>query len=87
MYQRRYFVSESSVYCLLKAHDLITSPAFILMKAADRFAHPTTAFNQGDNCGSFSASSDRTSNRKSNVGFQVGPGYAVPTMTTARPGG
>jgi putative transposase len=26
--QRRYFVSEASVYRLLKAHDLITSPAF-----------------------------------------------------------
>ncbi len=26
-----YFVSESSVYRLLKAHDLITSPAFIVM--------------------------------------------------------
>ena len=44
--QRQYFVSESSVYRLLKAHDLITSPAFILLKAADRFAHPTTAPNQ-----------------------------------------
>ena len=31
----RYFVSEASVYRLLKAHDLITSPAFITMKAAD----------------------------------------------------
>ena len=41
--QQRYFVSESSVYRLLKAHDLITSPAFVLMKAADRFQHPTTA--------------------------------------------
>jgi transposase len=41
-----YFVSESSVYRLLKAHDLITSPAFLLMKAADRFQHPTTAPNQ-----------------------------------------
>ena len=30
-----YFVSEASVYRLLKAHDLITSPAFIVMKAAD----------------------------------------------------
>ena len=33
------FVSESSVYRLLKAHDLITSPAYIVMKAeaeADR---------------------------------------------------
>jgi len=44
--QQRYFVSESSVYRLLKAHDLITSPAFILMKAADSFAHPTSAPNQ-----------------------------------------
>ena len=44
--QRRYFVSEASVYRLLKAHDLITSPAFILMKAADTFAHPTSAPNQ-----------------------------------------
>jgi len=43
--QRRYFVSEASVYRLLKAHDLITSPAFLL-KAADRFANPTTAPNQ-----------------------------------------
>jgi putative transposase len=44
--QRRYFVSEASVYRLLKAHGLITSPAFILLKAADRFAQPTTAINQ-----------------------------------------
>jgi putative transposase len=44
--QQRYFVSEASVYRLLKAHDLITSPAFILMKAADHFMHPTTAPNQ-----------------------------------------
>jgi putative transposase len=44
--QRQYFVSESSVYRLLKAHDLITGPAFIPMKAADRLAQPTTAPNQ-----------------------------------------
>ena len=44
--QQRYFVSEASVYRLLKTHDLITSPAFILLKAADRFAEPTTAPNQ-----------------------------------------
>jgi hypothetical protein len=31
--QRRYFLSEATVYHLLKAHDLITSPAYILMKA------------------------------------------------------
>ena len=41
-----YFVPESSVYRLLKAHDLITSPAFIVMKAADVFQDKTTAINQ-----------------------------------------
>ena len=44
--EQRYFVSEASVYRLLKAHDLITSPAFILVKAADAFHTPTTAPNQ-----------------------------------------
>jgi putative transposase len=43
---KRYFVSESSVYRLLKSHDLITSPAFIVMKAADEFKDKTTAINQ-----------------------------------------
>jgi transposase InsO family protein len=41
-----YFVSEASVYRLLKAHDLITSPAFIVMKAGDEFRDKTTATNQ-----------------------------------------
>ena len=41
-----YFVSESSVYRLLKAHDLITSPAFIVMKAAHEFKDKTTTLNQ-----------------------------------------
>ena len=41
-----YFVSEASVYRLLKAHDLITSPAFIVIKAADEFHAKTTAPNQ-----------------------------------------
>ncbi len=41
-----YFVSEASVYRLLKAHDLITSPAFVVLKAADQFKHKTTAPNQ-----------------------------------------
>jgi putative transposase len=42
----RYFVSEASVYRLLKARDLITSPAFIVMKAADEFKNKTTAPDQ-----------------------------------------
>ena len=41
-----YFVSEASVYRLLKAHDLIASPAFIVMKASDEFRDKTTAPNQ-----------------------------------------
>jgi len=44
--EKRYFVSESSVYRLLKTHDLITSPAFTVMKAADEFKDKTTAPNQ-----------------------------------------
>jgi putative transposase len=36
-----YFVSESSVYHILKAHDLITSPQFTVMSASDKFQHPT----------------------------------------------
>jgi len=43
---RKYYVSEASVYRLLKAHDLITSPAFIVIKAADEFRDKTTAINQ-----------------------------------------
>ncbi len=41
-----YFVSEASVYRLLKAHDLISSPAFIVIKAASEFKDKTTAINQ-----------------------------------------
>jgi transposase InsO family protein len=42
----KYFVSEASVYRLLKAHDLISSPAFIVIKAASEFKDKTTAINQ-----------------------------------------
>ena len=41
-----YFISESSVYRILKAFDLITSPAFILLKASDKFKHPTKRVNE-----------------------------------------
>ena len=44
--RKGYFVSEASVYRLLKAHDLITSPAFVVIKAADEFHDKTTAPNQ-----------------------------------------
>ena len=44
--EKSYFVSEASVYRLLKAHDLITSPAFVVIKAANEFKDKTTAPNQ-----------------------------------------
>ena len=43
---QHYFVSEASVYRLLKANDLITSPAFIVIKAANESKDKTTAINQ-----------------------------------------
>ena len=39
--ERRYFLSESSVYRILKAYDLITSPAYVLLSASDRFSQPS----------------------------------------------
>ena len=44
--ERRYFVSEATIYRLLKAQDLITSPAYVVVKAADEFRDKTTALNQ-----------------------------------------
>jgi putative transposase len=41
-----YYVSESTVYRLLKSHDLITSPAFVVIKAANEFKDKTTVVNQ-----------------------------------------
>jgi putative transposase len=43
---RSYFISEASVYRLLKAQGLVTSPAFIVIKAAEAFKDKTTAPNQ-----------------------------------------
>jgi transposase InsO family protein len=44
--REKYFVSEASAYRLLKAHDLIASPAYIVIKAAEEFRDKTTAPNQ-----------------------------------------
>jgi transposase InsO family protein len=41
-----YIVSEASPYRTLKAHDLITRPPFIVIKAANEFKDKTTAINQ-----------------------------------------
>jgi transposase InsO family protein len=43
---RSYFISEASVYRLLKAQGLVTSPAFVVIKAAEAFKDKTTAPNQ-----------------------------------------
>ena len=40
------FLSESSVYRILKVADLIESPAYILLQAADRFQNPTRGRNK-----------------------------------------
>ena len=41
-----YFISETSVYRILKGYDLITSPAFDLVKAGDTFENPTQRVNE-----------------------------------------
>jgi putative transposase len=41
-----YFISESSVYRILRLHDLITSPAYTVLVAKDKFDQPTTRTNQ-----------------------------------------
>jgi len=41
-----YFISESSVYRILKSYDLIASPAYILMSASDSFKDPTKRINE-----------------------------------------
>jgi putative transposase len=41
-----YYISESSVYRILKANGLITTPAFRIMSASDSFYDRTTAINQ-----------------------------------------
>jgi len=41
-----YFISESSVYRILKSYDLVTSPSYVLMSASDTFRHPTSCVNE-----------------------------------------
>ena len=44
--EKGYFVSESSVYRLLKRYDLIQSPAFEVITAKDKFENPTKKVNE-----------------------------------------
>jgi len=41
-----YFTSESSVYRILKAKGLVSSPVYRILSAADQFEHPTTRVNE-----------------------------------------
>ena len=41
-----YYISESSVYRILKLYDLIPSPAYILISAGDKFQQPTRRANE-----------------------------------------
>jgi transposase InsO family protein len=41
-----YFISESSVYRILKGYDLVTSPVFQIVSAKDKFEHPTQRINE-----------------------------------------
>ncbi|MBA7581890.1 IS3 family transposase ISSsp2 [subsurface metagenome] len=44
--EKGYFVSESSVYRILKSAGLVISPAFAIQSAKDKFQHPTTRINE-----------------------------------------
>lgn len=41
-----YFISESSVYRILKARGLVSSPAYRIISAAEKFEHPTKRINE-----------------------------------------
>ena len=43
---RGYYISESSVYRILKAHNLITSPVYTVLSAAEKFSQPTRRVNE-----------------------------------------
>jgi len=44
--EKRYFISESSAYRILKAEDLIAAPAHVVIKAAAEFKDKTVAINE-----------------------------------------
>jgi transposase InsO family protein len=43
---RGYYISESTVYRILKAHDLVTSPVYAVVSAHEKFPQPTKAVNE-----------------------------------------
>jgi putative transposase len=44
--KRGYYISESTVYRILKAHDLVTSPVYNVITALDKFPQPTKAVHE-----------------------------------------
>jgi len=44
--KKGYFISESSVYRILKAQDLISSPVYTIISAKEKYDHPTVRVNQ-----------------------------------------
>ena len=44
--ERGYYISESSVYRILKSFDLIASPNYIVLTASDKFKNPTRQINE-----------------------------------------
>jgi transposase InsO family protein len=44
--KRGYYISESTVYRILKAHDLVTSPVYAVVSAHEKFPQPTRAANE-----------------------------------------
>jgi len=44
--KQEYYISESTVYRILKAHDLVTSPLYTVISAHEKFPQPTKAVNE-----------------------------------------
>jgi transposase InsO family protein len=44
--KRGYYISESTVYRILKAHDLVTRPVYTVVRAHEKFPQPTKAVNE-----------------------------------------
>ena len=45
-HEHRYFMSESTAYRILKSHDLITTPVYVLTSAEEKFQHPTRSVHE-----------------------------------------
>jgi transposase len=65
-----WFISESSVYRILKERGLITSPAWIVMAAADEYKDKTTCVHQQWQTDFSAPGSDHLSNERSPPFFQ-----------------